>query len=205
MISRIALLSTSFFAGAVILGYEILMVYILTPYFGSSHVVWTNVIATVIFSLAIGYKYGGIIADRYPYYRYLYVLILLGCSLFWLAYVCSTALSVYVIHLFKLFSVSFHWSMFFSSLVTSMILFCLPMILLGCCTPYIIRLLLKSMTQVGEISGLVYGVSTIGSLVGIIITSLVLLPLFGLKATVTLLTISLIFIATITWGVLTVR
>ena len=86
-----------------------------------------------------------------------------------------------------------------------MILFCVPMTLLGCCTPYIIRLLLKSMKTVGEISGLVYGVSTIGSLVGIIITSLVLLPLFGLKATVALLTVSLIFVSTITWGVLSVR
>ncbi|RAP26289.1 hypothetical protein DID74_02230 [Candidatus Marinamargulisbacteria bacterium SCGC AG-333-B06] len=205
MIVKITLLITSFFTGAIILSYEILMIHMITPYFGSSHIIWANIIATVIIALAIGYKYGGTLADRYPNYQSLYNILILGCCLFSIAYIGNHTVCETIIASMKLLPINHYWTVFFASLIVSLLLFCFPIMLLGCCTPYIIRLLLTSMTNVGKISGLVYGISTIGSLAGLIVTSLIALPLLGLKTSLIIVTVGHIIINTITLGITKIK
>src|SRR5262245_22526949 len=53
-------------AGAAVTIVELTAVRVLQPFFGSTTLVWTNVIATSLAALACGYFLGGLLADRRP-------------------------------------------------------------------------------------------------------------------------------------------
>jgi hypothetical protein len=46
-------------------------------------------------------------------------------------------------------------------------------------TPFAVRLLLTSVTMGGRLVGFVYGVSTVGNVLGTLVTTFVLVPSFG--------------------------
>ena len=62
----VLLLATVFASGAAVMILEMTAVRAVQPYFGSTTVVWTNVIAVVLAALAAGYALGGRLADRRP-------------------------------------------------------------------------------------------------------------------------------------------
>jgi hypothetical protein len=49
-------------------------------------------------------------------------------------------------------------------------------------TPFAVRLLLTSVTMGGRLVGFVYGTSTVGNVLGTLITTFVLVPSFGSRA-----------------------
>ena len=53
----------------------------MAPFFGASTIVWANTIAVVLVALAIGYWFGGRMADRRPHLRGLCALVLLASVL----------------------------------------------------------------------------------------------------------------------------
>ena len=48
-----------FLSGAIEMGLELLASRILSPYVGSSNVVWTSIIGIILASMSLGYWYGG--------------------------------------------------------------------------------------------------------------------------------------------------
>ena len=70
-----------FCAGAGSLATEITAARLLAPYYGSSTVVWANVIGLVLASLSLGYWLGGRIADRRPEPRLLGTIVLAAAVL----------------------------------------------------------------------------------------------------------------------------
>src|SRR5207247_7914331 len=70
-----------FSAGAAALATEIGAARLLAPYYGSSTVVWANVIGLVLASLSLGYWLGGRVADRYPSPRVLGGIVVAGAVL----------------------------------------------------------------------------------------------------------------------------
>jgi MFS family permease len=72
---------TVFLAGVASLATEIAASRLVAPYFGSSNVVWANVIGIVLLFLALGYWLGGKVADARPRRSLLAAILLLSGSL----------------------------------------------------------------------------------------------------------------------------
>ena len=65
-----------FFVGSSSLGAEIAVARLMAPFFGDSTIIWANTIAVVLVALAVGYWFGGRMADRHPHLRGLCLLVL---------------------------------------------------------------------------------------------------------------------------------
>ena len=74
--SQFALMALVFGAGIGSLATEIAASRLLAPYFGSSTIVWANLIGIVLAGLAFGYWLGGRLADRRPEPRLLGLIVL---------------------------------------------------------------------------------------------------------------------------------
>ncbi len=58
----------------------------------------------------------------------------------------------------------------------------LPLTLMSVFTPFAVRLLLTSVSFGGRLVGYVYGVSTVGNVLGTLVTTFTLVPMFGSRA-----------------------
>ena len=72
---------------------------------------------------------------------------------------------------------------FVGSLVAVLALVAVPVLLLGTVAPYAIRLSVREVGEAGRVSGRLYAISTIGSLVGTFASALLLIPLVGTRRT----------------------
>ena len=161
------------------LGAEIAAVRLLAPYFGASTVVWANTIGVVLVALSLGYWLGGRLADRRPELRGLCALALVAAGL--LALVPFVADPLLDVAVDALDSVSA--GAFLGSLLAVLALVAVPVLLLGAVAPYAIRLGVTSLEEAGRVSGRLYAISTAGSLVGTLASSLLLIPLVGTRRT----------------------
>jgi spermidine synthase len=168
-----------FVVGTGSLGAEIAAVRLLSPYFGASTVVWANTIGVVLVALSAGYWLGGRFADRHPHMRGLCLLALTAAVL--LALVPFAADPLLGIAVDALDSVSA--GAFLGSLIGVLGLVAVPVLLLGAVSPWAIRLAVQSVEQAGEVAGRLYALSTAGSLVGTLLSALVLIPLVGTRRT----------------------
>lgn len=166
-------LATVFVTGASVLVIELVGTRILAPYFGSGIYTWSALIAITMAALALGYKIGGDIADRYPNTSILYTL----CA----AAGTWTALTFWLAELFLPSLVQFD-DMRYGVLISSFLLFFPSLFLLGTICPFCIRLLDRSREQAGSTSGMVFSISTAGSLLGALGTGFTLIPNFGTQA-----------------------
>ncbi|MEA2307747.1 MAG: hypothetical protein QOI65_33, partial [Thermoleophilaceae bacterium] len=168
-----------FVVGAASLGVEIAAARLLAPYFGASTIVWANTIATVLVALSAGYWLGGRLADRAPTLRALCRLVL--CASLLLAavpFVARPFLNVAVDALD-----SYSAGAFAGSLVAVVALVGLPVALLGAVAPYAVRLSLGDVSASGSVTGGLYALSTVGSLVGTFASALALVPFAGTQRT----------------------
>jgi len=168
-----------FVVGTGSLGAEIAAVRLLAPYFGDSTVVWANTIGIVLVALSIGYWLGGRIADRHPHKRGLCMLALAAAVL--LAIVPFAADPFLALAVGALDSISA--GAFLGSLIGVLFLVALPVLLLGAVSPWAIRLAVSSVEEAGEVAGRLYALSTAGSLVGTLMSALLLIPLVGTRRT----------------------
>src|SRR5206468_6520841 len=165
-------LVASFVVGAVILVAEIVGTRVISPYYGASVYVWSSLIGVTLTALAIGYWVGGYAADRWPRVSTLAAEVI-GGGLFLLMvpWVRASVLS---------------WTtplgLKVGSLVSAAGLFGLPLILLSMTGPLAIRIVTSEFTVLGRGVGRVYGVSTLGSMVGAITTGFVLIPAFSVRS-----------------------
>ncbi|HET8587073.1 MAG TPA: fused MFS/spermidine synthase, partial [Candidatus Limnocylindria bacterium] len=72
---------------------------------------------------------------------------------------------------------------FLGSLLGTILLFAVPITLLGCVSPFAIRLAVQRVDQAGNVSGSLYALSTVGSIFGTFLSVLVMIPTLGTART----------------------
>ena len=84
-----------------------------------------------------------------------------------------------------------------SSLVGVILALAVPVTLLGCISPFAIRLAVQDVAEAGRVSGRIYAISTWGSLLGTYLPVLVTIPLLGSRVTAVLFGFFLLLIGLI--------
>jgi predicted membrane-bound spermidine synthase len=190
------LYALTFVGGAASLGGEIAAARLLAPWFGDSTLIWANTIGVVLVALSVGYWLGGRMADRDPELRRLALIILAAAAVFaLLPFVARPFLRVSVD---ALSSVSA--GAFVGSLIAVLVLLAVPMLLLGMISPFVVKLAIRSVEEAGRITGRLYAISTLGSLAGTFLSSLLLIPFLGTRRTFLIFALALALVATVALG-----
>lgn len=162
-----------FLCGALVMSFEILGSRVLAPNFGSSVFVWGSLISVFLAGLSLGYYAGGRIADRNPSTRKLAVIIFVPAALFLTFPFYATHVSDWIF--MKDLGIRL------SPLLASLMLFFLPSVFLGMVSPYTVKLMICSLHTSGSTVGSLYALSTLGSIVGTLVTSFYLIAMAGVK------------------------
>ncbi|KPL80833.1 hypothetical protein ADN00_01190 [Ornatilinea apprima] len=164
-----------FFSGMASLGIEMAASRLLGNVFGTSNLVWASIIGLILIYLAVGYFIGGRWADRSPHMETFFKI------LTWAA--ISTAvvpvLSRPVLRLAANAFDQLQLGILLGSFTSVLILLVIPMILLGTASPFAIRLAVHDSANIGQTSGRIYAISTLGSFIGTFLPVLLLIPTLG--------------------------
>ena len=192
MLRTLYLFVVAFLSGGIIMGLEMAGMRVLAPDIGNQIQSWACQISVFLLALTLGYFIGGHIADRSPR--------ALTLSYFLLA----AAISVLMINLIydpirewinaanlggwredpDSGQIVFPYGVF-SQLIDPILFsagsFLLPCTILGMTSPYVIRLLARDVERIGSLAGALYAFSTLGSIVGTLLTAFVLINLMPVR------------------------
>lgn len=193
------LLLAVFFSGLVTLAVELSAFRLFAPVFGTSNLISAVVIGLILLYLAVGYTIGGRWADRSPREATLYGIITWGAFIVGLIpFIAQPLLRIARDSLQNL--AEFNFALLALAFSVTLILFSIPVTLLGCVSPFAIRLSMQNVEQSGHVAGRLYAVSTIGSFIGSFLPELVLLNLVGTRGTFVVLALILLAIGLIGLG-----
>ena len=176
---RTYLLLTVFVSGMTTLAVELAASRLLDPYFGNSNLIWANLIGLILITLTVGYYLGGQLADRFPHPAALYQIV--AWAAFFVGVVPFAARPLLSGISGELTVVQL--DVLLGSFVGALALFALPVTLLGCVSPFAIRLAVRDVDRTGNVAGGIYALSTLGSILGTFLPILVLVPTVGTRAT----------------------
>lgn len=183
-----------FLTGAAVMGIEMAASRLIAPYFGTSLMVWANIIGIILLAMSAGYFVGGRLADKRPEPRSLFTLSLVAGLLLtmipffsqWLFHFLTGGILATPVRTVLL------------AFAGTLLVFSPPIFLLAMVSPYAIRLSAPSSADAGKIAGRLYAFSTLGSLVGTFAPSFWLIPTIGTRATLFLS--AFIIMALPAWG-----
>ncbi|MBL7063156.1 MAG: fused MFS/spermidine synthase [Anaerolineae bacterium] len=184
---------TAFAGGLASLAVEFAASSLLRNHFGTANLVWATIIGLILLYLTAGYFLGGHWADRSPYPTTLYQIVA------WAAFLIGVVpfAAHPVLSLASPGFADFNVAMLGGSFLSVLILFSAPITLLGCISPFIIRLAMEDVESAGRTAGRIYAISTAGSFIGAFLPDLVLIPTIGTRYTFVLLSLFLLVIALI--------
>lgn len=184
---------TEFFSGMSVMAIELGASRLLAPYFSSSQIVWTIIIGAIMIAMALGNIWGGRMADKNPspdklYFRILIVAVWTAAIPFLGKYIIagiSLALAMLVGQNFLI------WA----SLISCLVLFVFPLMLLGSVSPALVKYAVSSLEENGKIVGELNALNTIGSIIGTFTPTFITIPLVGTSWTFIIFAIILLAIA----------
>jgi len=172
---RRLVIGAAFLTGLTTLAVEFTASRMVQTVYGTSMIVWANVIGLVLLFLTIGYFLGGWLSDRNPAHKLFYLLVFLaGNSAVLFLLVTSAVLKSAAAALS-----SWQFGPIASSLAIVALALAVPVTLLGMLAPFAIRLSVRDVSEAGRVSGMIYAVSTMGSLLGTYLPVLLVIPLAG--------------------------
>jgi len=163
-----------FISGGCVLIIEVTAVRLLAIYFGNTLYMVSSILTVILLALSVGYYYGGRWANPRP-----------SLSLFF-RFILFSGIGVMVLELLHLTLMpwmGYALPLLSGPLMASMVLFFPAAFLLGLLTPYAIALQYYYTPNkgVGPISGTFFFFSTLGSIVGSLLTGFYLIPQFGVN------------------------
>ena len=146
---------------------------LLAPLFGNTIFAWTALIGIILISVSVGNYWGGILSEKAKHRTYLFFILL----------VCGAFVANIVLIQNVLTQYFYRLNIIYGPVVVSMVLFCIPGILIGTVTPFCARLYskLKNDTEVGRSIGLISTLATTGSVFGTFLAGFILIPNFDIR------------------------
>ncbi len=178
-----------FLSGAIGMGLELIAARVLSPYVGSSNVVWTSIIGIILASMSLGYWIGGKKADKNANIDILSKIILTS-ALF------TSAIPLLETAIVKQLA-GVVGNLIIAAILCAIIVFSIPSFLLAMVSPFAVKIKSKEDDEIGTLSGRISSLSTIGSIVGTFLMGFVLIPNIGVSninigVTLTLVIMSII-------------
>ncbi len=172
---------TEFFSGMAVMAVELGASRLLAPYFSSSQIVWTIIIATIMIAMALGNVLGGRSADKNPDPAKLYKRLIIAAI--WIAAI--PFLGKYIIlGISGLLVVTIsHNFLIIAAFLACMVIFVYPCYLLGTVTPSLVKYTVQSLDHSGGIVGTLGAYNTAGSIIGTFLPTFVTIPAVGTSAT----------------------
>lgn len=159
----------TFIAGFSILVTEIAAGRILAPFLGVSLYTWTSIIGVMLTGISAGAYLGGRCADRWPTKK----------TLGWIL-LCAGVASLSVSPVTNVIAPSdLRVPLMARILVVAAATFLVPTVLLGMIAPVLARLSMQDLGEAGHTVGSLYAVSTVGSIVGTLLTGFLLISMIG--------------------------
>lgn len=174
-VRKIDLYLFAFISGFVVLSLEMLAFRMLAPYFGSSVFVTGTVITIILTFFSLGYFIGGRLADqnllKHPLY---FIFMVSSIYLFIILFLFQTVLNMFS-----------QFSTISGAVLSTFFLFVFPVTILSFVSPYLIKLH-SATSGVGVSAGNIYAISTLGSILGSMLTTFLFIPFIGVQASLLL-------------------
>lgn len=187
------LLLTVFISGMTTLAAELTAGRLIGNVFGTSNLVWASIIGLMLIYLTFGYFLGGKWADSNPSPQAMYRILAWAAFTTGLVPYVAVPVLKFAADAFEVLSVG----IMAGSFIVVLILFIVPVTLLGTISPYAIRLSIEDTNRSGQTSGQIYAVSTLGSFIGTFIPTLITIPTIGTRLTFALFGMILLIVALI--------
>lgn len=163
-----------FICGAMTMILELVAARVLSPYVGSSNLIWTSIIGIMLICMSLGYWIGGKLADKEQNIKDL-------SQFIWI-----TAITISLIPILETIIVNglaTIWSdqLIAVAIISSTFLFGIPSFMLATVSPICVKLKNNEEMQVGTVSGKISSISTIGSIFGTFFAGFVLIPQIGVS------------------------
>lgn len=188
--SRTLLKILVFVSGLSVMAVEMTGLRLLAPFFGTSLIVTTVLIGSMMAFLSLGYSLGGRWGDRYPQLSSLCkvtagasVLILLIPFLGQPILRAASGVLRPLLQGATLDEPTVAFAMLGGGFLGTLGLFAAPVTLMGMVSPWAIRLAVDDIESSGKAAGQLYALSTFGSILGSFLPAIVLLPTLGVRNT----------------------
>jgi predicted membrane-bound spermidine synthase len=185
------ILFTVFISGMTTLAAELAAGRLIGNIFGTSNIVWASIIGLILIYLTFGYFLGGKWADANPTPIAMYRALAWGAFTLGLVPYAAGPVLRSAANAFDALNIG----ILGASFIAVLILFIVPITLLGTISPFAIRLLVDDTAHAGQISGQIYAISTLGSFIGTFLPTLVFIPAIGTTRTFLLFSLVLQFVA----------
>jgi spermidine synthase len=182
---------TVFFSGMTTLAAEFGASRLLQMRFGSVNLVWAVIIGLILIYFAAGYAIGGKQADKSPYPETMFTFLAWGGATLGLIPIIAQPILLAAASAMD----ALNLGVIAASFLVTLLMFSLPVTLLAMTSPFAIRITLKDAEQAGNVSGSLYALSTVGSVLGAFTPTLLLFPLIGTSRTILLFGLLILLVA----------
>jgi spermidine synthase len=156
--------------GATVMAVELMSARMVAPYFGSSLYVWATVIGFTLLALAIGYFFGGVIADKYRGPDVLLWVLLIASVFLLLMHLSASLLTIAFENVSPRAAV----------VLVSVALILPPLMFLGMVPTFLIRRVSAAADHAGGSTGIVYAISSASGIIALPVFGFFIIPRYGL-------------------------